>query len=105
MKKKIAGYLLTSSVNHKYIGTVRPFLLSKTDDMFDYIKPTQRDFNPGIYILQVGTKNLSSDRSLGQISLDILNLPKSLKLNNGTVVVANTVPRDDEIKQNLMKSV
>ena len=66
--------------------------------MFDYIKPTQRDFDPDIYPLEVGTKNLSSDKSLEQISLDILNLPKSLKLNNGTVVVANIIPRDDENK-------
>ena len=36
------GYLLTSSVNHKYIVKVRSFLLAKTIDMLDYIKPTQR---------------------------------------------------------------
>ena len=46
MKKKIAGYLLKSSVNHEYIGKVTPFLSAKTVDMFDYIKPTQRDFDP-----------------------------------------------------------
>ena len=33
-----------------------------------------------------------------QISLDILNLVKSLKLNNNTVVVSNIVSRDDVYK-------
>ena len=43
MVKKIDGYLLTSSINHRYIVKVRPFLSAKTIDMVDYIKPTQRD--------------------------------------------------------------
>ena len=46
MVKKIDGYLLTSSINHRYIVKVRPFLSAKTTDMVDYIKPTQKDFNP-----------------------------------------------------------
>ena len=37
--KKIDGYLLTSSINHRYIAKVRPFLTAKTIDMVDYIKP------------------------------------------------------------------
>ena len=58
--KKIDWYLLTSSTNHRYIVTVRPFLLGKTIDMVDYVKPTQRDFNPVVYLLHVGTNYLSS---------------------------------------------
>ena len=87
MIKKIGAYLLVSSVNHRYIVKVRSFLSAKTADMFDYTKSTQRDSNPN---------DLSSDKSLEQISLDILN--KSLKLNNNTVVVSNIVPRDDAYK-------
>ena len=51
--------------------------------MFAYIKPTQRDFNPDVYILYVGTNDLSSNKSPEKISLDILNLAKSMKLNTG----------------------
>ena len=54
MVKKVDGYLLTSFVNHKYIVKVRPFLSAKTIDMLNYIKPTQRDFNPDVYLLHVG---------------------------------------------------
>ena len=92
MVKKIDGYLLTSSVNHKYIVKVRPFLSAKTIDMLDYIKPTKRDFNPDVYLLHVGTNDLSSNKSPEQISMDILNLANSLKLDNNTVIV----PCDDE---------
>ena len=69
----------TSSVNHKYIMKVRPFLSAKTTDMLDYIKPTKRDFNPDVYLLHVGTNDLSSNMSPEQISMDILNLANSLK--------------------------
>ena len=98
MVKKIDGYLLTSSINHRYIVKVRPFLSAKTIDMVDYIKPTQRDFNPDVYLLHVGTNDLSSNKSPEQISLDILNLANSLKLDNNTVIVSGIVPRDDENK-------
>ena len=96
MVKKTDGYLLTSSINHRYIVKVRPFLSAKTIDMVDYIKPTQRDFNPDVYLLHVGTNDLSSNKSPEQISLDILNLANSLKLDNNTVIVSSIVPRDDE---------
>ena len=99
MVKKIDGYLLTSSINHRYIVKVRPFLSAKTIDMVDYIKPTRRDFNPDVYLLHVGTNDLSSNKSPEQISVDILNLANSLKLENNTVIVSSIVPNDDENKK------
>ena len=67
--------------------------------MFDYIKPMPRYFNHDVYLLHVGTNDLSSDKSREQISLDILNLAKSLKLNNNNVIVSNIVPCDDVDKK------
>ena len=96
MVKKIGGYLVTSSINHRYIVKLKPFLSAKTIDMVDYIKPTQRDFNPDVYLLHVGTNDLSSNKSPEQISLDILNLANSPKLYNNTVIFSSIVPRDDE---------
>ena len=86
MVKKIDGYLLTSSINHRYIVKVRPFLSAKTTDMADYIKQTQRDFNPGVYLIHVGTNDLFSNKSPEQISLDILILANSLKLGNNPLL-------------------
>ena len=96
MIKKIDRYYLTSSINYKYIVEVRPFFSTKTVDMLDYIKPMQRDFNHDIYILHVGTNNLSSCKSQEQIS--ILNLVKFLNLNSDTVVVLKK--KADEVSVN-----
>ena len=96
MVEKIDGYLRTSSVNHKYIVKERPLLSAKTIDMLDYIKPTKRNFNPDVYLQHVGTNDLSSNKSPKQISMDILNLANSLKLDN---IVSSIVPRDDENKK------
>ena len=58
MVKDVDGYLLTGSINRKFIVKVRPFSSAKTIDMEDYTKPTKRDFNPDLYILHVGTNDL-----------------------------------------------
>ena len=50
MIKKVDEYLLTSSLKHQYLVKTRPFPTAKTIDMYDYIKPTQRDFKPEIFI-------------------------------------------------------
>ena len=84
---------------------VRPFLSEKTIHMMNYIKPTQRDFNPDVYLLLVGTNDLSSNKSREQISLDILNLVNSLKLHNNTIIVSGIAPHDDENKKKLMRSI
>ena len=43
MIKDVNGYLLTGSLNRKYILKVRPFSSAKTSDMEYYIIPTKRD--------------------------------------------------------------
>ena len=50
------GWLFISSINYKYIVKVRPFVTAKTDDMYHQIK--QRNFQPNVYILRVGTNDL-----------------------------------------------
>ena len=42
-----------------FIVKVRPFSSAKTIDMEEYTKPTKRDFNPDLYMLHVGTNDLS----------------------------------------------
>ena len=45
MIKKIAGCLLTSSISHKYLAKLGPFLAAKTVDMLDYVWPVPRDID------------------------------------------------------------
>ena len=52
------GYLVAGSLNKKFIVKARPFSSAKTEDMHDFLKPSERDFDPNIFILHVGTNNL-----------------------------------------------
>ena len=61
MVKDVDGYLLTGSIKRKFIVKVRPFSSAKTIGIEDYRKPTKRDSNTDLYILHVGTNDLSLD--------------------------------------------
>ena len=45
MVKDVNGYLLTGSINRKFIEKVRPFSSAKIIEMENYTKPTKRDLN------------------------------------------------------------
>ena len=65
--KKIDGYPLTKSINHKFLITVRPFTTAKTIDLYDHLKPTLRDFNPGLFSIHVGTNDLALNKTSNEI--------------------------------------
>ena len=98
MIKDLDGYLLTGSLNRKYIVKVRPFSSAKTTAMEHCITPTKRDFDPGIYILHVGTNDPTLDDTPEEITEHIVNIATSLKTENNTVVISNIVPRGDSKK-------
>ena len=73
------GWLFISSINYKYIVKVRPFVTAKTNDMYHQIKPTQRNFQPNVYILHVGTNDLLTDMTSEEISEKIITFSKQLQ--------------------------
>ena len=87
MVKDVDGYLLTGSINRKFIVKVRPFSPAKTINMEDYIKPTKRDFNPDLYILHVGTNDLLLDNTPEVISSRIIDTTKSLITEKNKIVI------------------
>ena len=99
MIKDVDGYLLTGSLNRKYIVKIRPFSSAKTSDMEYYITPTKREFDPGIYILHVGTNDLTLNDTPKEITEHIVNIAPSLKTENNTVEISNIVPRGDSKKE------
>ena len=103
MIEKIDKYLLTSSVNHKYLVKVRPFLAAKTVDMFDYVKPIQRDLDPEAYVIHIRTNDLMTDKTTDEICLEILRLIKELKTDKKKIVVSNIVPSVDTYNRKLKK--
>ena len=79
MIKKADGYLLTTSIKHKNIANVRPFLAAKAVDMFYYAKPVQKDFDPDAYILHIGTNDLTTDKNQTKSAQKYRDLSRFLK--------------------------
>ena len=63
MINKVNEYLLTSSLKHQYLVKRRPFSTAKSIDIYDYLKPTQKDFKQEIFILHLGTNDLPLKKS------------------------------------------
>ena len=99
MVKDVDDYVLTGSINKKFIVKVRPFSSVKTVDMEDYTKPTKRDFNSDLYILHVGTNDLSLDDTLEVISSRIIDTTKSLMTEKNKIIILSIVPRGDKYKE------
>ena len=78
---------------------IRPFSSAKTSDMEYYITPTKRDFDPGIYILHLGTNDLTLHNTPEEITEHIVNIAASLKTENNTVVISNIIARGDSKKE------
>ena len=100
MIKNINRYLLTKSINHKFLVKVRPFTgAARTIDMYDYLKPTSRDFNPGFFIIHVCTNNLPLNKTSNEIAEEIVNPEESVKkLSSNIVTSSDMVTREDGYK-------
>ena len=103
MIKKVDGYLLTSSLKQQYLVKTRPFPTAKTIDMYDYIKPTERDFKLEIVILHLGTNDLPLNKSPKEISEDIVTLAKSIKTENNIIIFSSIVCRADSFWEKVGK--
>ena len=88
MIKDDYDYVLTDSLNRKYIVKVRCFSSAKTSDMEYYITPTKRDFDPIIYILHVGTNDPTIDDIPEEIADNIVNIATSFKTENYTSAIS-----------------
>ena len=96
--KNLNFVLLTKAINHKCIVKVRPFDSAKVQFMYDHVKLTIRDVNPGNIILCVETTDLNSVKTSSQISRSIIDLAVSLKTN--TIKISLITPRNDHLNNN-----
>ena len=96
--KKIDRYLLTKSINHKFLVKVRPFTTAKTIDIYDHLKPTLRDVNPGLFIIHVGTNDLPLNKTSNEIAEEIVKLAESVKKTSSKIVISNIVICEDDYK-------
>ena len=51
---------------------VRPFVTAEIDDGYDHIEPTQRNFQPNVYISHVGATDLPTGMTPEEISEKII---------------------------------
>ena len=89
----------TFSRVYAHFDSFLPFSSAETIDMEDYTKPTKRDFNPDLYIIHIGTNDLSLDDTPEVISSRIIDTAKSLMTEKNKVVISNIVPRGDKYKE------
>ena len=99
MVKGVGGHLLTGSINRTFVVKARLFSSAKTIDMEDYTASTKRDFNPDLYILHVGTNDLSLDDTPEVILSRIIDTAKSLMTEKNKIIISNIVPRGDKCKE------
>ena len=62
--------------------TVKCFGWATIEDMMDYARPTVRK-NPDLILLHAGTNELSSKKTVNNISSDIMKLALELKMEGG----------------------
>ena len=93
MIKKVDGYFLTSS----------PFPTAKTIDMYDYLKPTQKDFKPETFVLHVATNDLPSNKPPKMIFEVNVTLAESMKTDNNKIIISSIVCRADNFEENVDK--
>ena len=99
--KDVDGYLLTKSLspNKKINVKVRPFLSAETIDIKGYTKLTKRDFNPDLYILHVGTNDLSLNDKPEVIPSHIIDTAISMVTEKTKIIVSKIFPRSDKYKE------
>ena len=71
--------------------------------MYDYIKPTQRDFRPEIFIQHVGTNDLPLNKSPKEISEDKVTLADSMNTENNKIIVSSIVYLTDSFREKVGK--
>ena len=65
--------------------------------MYDHVKLTVRDFNPGHIILYCGTNDLNSERAASQIASSIIELALSLKSKDNKTSISLIVPENHNL--------
>ena len=78
MIEKIVEYLLTRSINHKYLLKVIPFLAAKIVEYVWLCKANQRGLDQEAYVIHTGTYDLTTDKTPEEICSEILRVIKEL---------------------------
>ena len=98
MIKNVDGYLLTTFLKHQYLVKTRPLSAAKAIDMYDYIKPTKREFKPEFFVLHV-LKQMTS-LQINHRKKFTVTPAESMKTENNKIIVSSIVCRVDSFREN-----
>ena len=90
-------YLLTK-INHKVLVEARPFTTAKTNNMYNYLQPTLRNFNADLFIIHIGRNDASLNKRNKEIVQNFVKLAASIVTNIKNVAVSNIDPREYNYK-------
>ena len=68
-------------------------IFTNAKTIYDHLKPTLRDFNPDLFIVHVGTNDLSFNETISEI-VKIVYLADSVKKASSNIVISSIVTRD-----------
>ena len=92
MIRKINDYLLTSSINNKYIVKVRPFVTAKADDKYDH-KTNAKEFPVECLHFSCRYKWLTNRHDTRRDIRKVITFSKHLKAESNEIVASDIVPR------------
>ena len=61
--------------------------------MYAHLKPALPVFDPGLFIIHVGTNNLPLKKTSNEIAEEIVNLAESVKKPSSNIVISDIVTR------------
>ena len=66
--------------------------------MYAHLKPTLPVFDPGLFIIHVGTNNIPLKKTSNEIAEEIVNLAESVKKPSSNIVISDIVTGEDGYK-------
>ena len=99
MIKDIKGWLISS---HARKVVVKHFSGAKTKDMKSYVIPTVEQ-KPDNIIPHTGRNNLKTIDKPEEITMGILNLAMTCKMDTNSVFISGIVPRSDKLNEKASK--
>ena len=99
MVKDIKDWKMSS---HTRKVVVKHFSGAKTKDMKSYVIPTVRQ-KPDNIILHTGTNDLKTIDTPEEITMRILNLVMTCKMETDSVFISGIVPRTDKLNEKVLK--
>ena len=98
MEKHLNGWEMSKKLNANCKVLVKTFSGAKTACMHDYVKPSVRN-SLDLFILHVGTNDLSSNKSPEEIARSIIDLATPIKYKKHDVSISNIITRADDKKR------